>query len=90
MHIIIANFSRRYYKKIKYLQTILIFLVWMNTEEKIKQRCKEDQNAKPKPWFNSVFELALIPQDEVIGIWGKLKNSVKNSDTMPKMWQDYI
>jgi hypothetical protein len=48
--------------------TMLISLVGMNTEEKIKLRCKEDQNAKPKPWFNSVFELALIPQDKVIGI----------------------
>ena len=35
--------------------------------------------------FNSVFVLALIPQDEVIGIWGKLKNSVPSVLHKPSM-----
>jgi len=39
--------------------TMLISLVWMNTEEKIKQRCKEDQNAKPETVYYDEYSIML-------------------------------
>ena len=45
----------------------------------------EDENPKVLAWFNKVFVLALIPQDEVLGIWGILKNSVPSVLHKPSM-----